>query len=127
MPLVDANNLRDAIKGQLETATFDSSPPVDADANRLELARCFAEPIAAAVNGGGGLSPVFHDNITPTSVGGSTTLFSVAVAPNPASSMQLFRDGILQVQGIHYTIAGNQFTLTVAKHPDEVLRAFYRA
>lgn len=87
-----------------------------------------ATPAAA-----GGNVPQFADAETPAgAVNGTNPTFTLAFAPNPALSLLLFRNGILQRAGADFTLSGNTVTFfnsantnTVPQATD-ILQASYR-
>jgi hypothetical protein len=73
--------------------------------------------------------PGFVDAETPVgSVDGSNRLFTLANVPSPSSSLTLFRNGVLQKQGLDYTVATNVITFAVGYVPrtGDVLTCSYR-
>jgi len=76
----------------------------------------------------GSSQPSFLDADVPAGlVDGANILFTLSGAPNPASSLSLFRNGILQERGTDYSLANNviQF-LAAPPQPADVLVASYR-
>jgi uncharacterized protein YoxC len=72
---------------------------------------------------------VFVDSETPGgSTNGTNTSFTLANTPAPATSFALYRNGLLQSQGIDYTISGNSVTFLSASTPlaGDILQATYR-
>jgi hypothetical protein len=72
----------------------------------------------------------FVDAETPAgATDGVNTVFQTSVAPNPAGSLLLFHNGVLQRQGAEYTLAGRNITFTVGYAPrqGDVLTAWYRS
>lgn len=59
-------------------------------------------------------------------INGSNATFTLASAPNPAASLQLFQNGILAIQGTDYTLSGATITMTGAPSTGAILTAFYR-
>jgi hypothetical protein len=61
-------------------------------------------------------------------VNGSNPLFSVTSAPKPASSLQVYRNGLLQKAGVDYTTSVNTITFTSVSipQPGDILQASYR-
>lgn len=54
-------------------------------------------------------------NETPTgAIDGGNTTYTLAYAPSPTSSLMLYLNGVLQVQGVDYTLSGNVITMTTA-------------
>ena len=71
----------------------------------------------------------FVDSETPGgTVDGSNTTFTLANAPNPSSSVALFRNGLLMKPGMDYTVSGSSvlFQTGVAPQPGDTLLASYR-
>lgn len=68
----------------------------------------------------------FVDNETPTPTSPLTAVFTLAHAPNPASSLQLFLDGVQQIAGTDFTLSSATITFTVVPDSDDIVRAFYR-
>ena len=74
--------------------------------------------------------PVFVDMETPYgTVNGNNTIFTLSQAPNPASSLHLFRNGILQKPSLDYVVNGNAVTFLNVSTPQtgDQLSASYRA
>ena len=60
---------------------------------------------------GGGVTPLFADEETPSgSVDGTNVTFLLSKAPSPASSLELYRNGLQLRRGTDYSLSG--FTLT---------------
>jgi hypothetical protein len=73
--------------------------------------------------------PRFVDMETPSGVvDGSNRSFSLAQAPEPVTSLSLFRNGLLLKQGLDYVLSGSTvvFTAAAAPQPGDVLTANYR-
>ena len=80
-------------------------------------------------NGGGSSNVAFSDQETPVGVtDGTNRAFTLANAPNPASSLILFRNGIALKLGGDYTLSGNAVTFVPAATPQsgDMLLAWYR-
>jgi hypothetical protein len=78
---------------------------------------------------GSGSVAQFADAETPLgTIDGINTIFSLTSTPNPAASLQLFKNGALQRLGIDYTLSANTFNFTSAMTPrtGDSLLAFYR-
>ena len=61
--------------------------------------------------GGGGTGGLFAFDITPTgTINGSNVTFTLPNAPNPAGSLQLFKNGRKMFSGIDFTISGATIT-----------------
>jgi len=80
--------------------------------------------------GSSGGSVGFVDEEVPSgAVDGSNVVFSLSSAPSPASSLHLFRNGLLQKVGFDYTIGGTSITFVSAATPqpgDTVLASYRR-
>ena len=79
--------------------------------------------------GGGGVLPQFSDGETPSgTINGSNVTFTLAFAPSPTSSVQLYLNGLRMDQGLDYTITGSTISFATASAPQtgDVLLASYR-
>ena len=77
----------------------------------------------------GGAQPSFVDGDSPAGiVDGSNTSFTLSAVPNPASSLAVYRNGMLQKIGQDYTLTGGtiQFVAAAAPQPGDTLLAGYR-
>ncbi len=75
------------------------------------------------------MAPGFVDNDVPAGiVDGANRIFTLAVAPVPDASLLLYRNGLLQKNGIDYTLTGNTVTFLIAAtpQPGDILLASYR-
>jgi len=80
-------------------------------------------------SGGGGVGGSFADAETPGGlVNGSNAVFTLASAPSPASSLDLYRNGLFQKQGVDYQISAATITFFLASVPTtgDLLVASYR-
>jgi uncharacterized protein YoxC len=77
---------------------------------------------------GTGSATNFADNETPGgAINGVNLTFTLASAPNPASSLRLFRNGLLMDPGGDYTLSGSSITITsTAPQTGDSLAAYYR-
>jgi hypothetical protein len=78
---------------------------------------------------GGSVGPGFTDGETPAGlINGSNVTFTLAEAPNPSTSLGLYRNGLLQRAGTDYTLSGNVITFATAATPQvgDQLLAYYR-
>lgn len=69
------------------------------------------------------------ENETPTGTpDGQLTVFTLAASPSPTASLMLFRNGLLQTQGVDYTLSGSTITFLMGAVPQtgDLLRAWYR-
>ena len=77
----------------------------------------------------GGAQPSFVDGDSPSGiVDGANTTFTLSAVPNPASSLAVFRNGVLQKLVQDYNVTGNsvQFVAAAAPQPGDTLLASYR-
>jgi hypothetical protein len=77
----------------------------------------------------GGAQPGFVDGDSLTGiVDGANTNFALSAVPQPASSLALYRNGVLLKTGQDYTANGNavQFVAAAAPQPGDTLLAGYR-
>jgi hypothetical protein len=83
------------------------------------------DPCGFGVNGNSG--PQFADEETPAGVvDGLNKVFTLAHSPNPAASLELFDNGVLQYPTASFTLAGNTITFVVAPMAGHILLAWYR-
>ncbi len=78
---------------------------------------------------GGTNPPSFVDGEAPSGiVDGSNTLFGLAAVPDPAGSLAVYRNGVLQKTGQDYTLAGSTVTFVAGAtpQPGDTLLASYR-
>ena len=78
---------------------------------------------------GAGPAVNFADDETPQgTVNGSNLNFTVSVSPSPASSLRLYKNGILMKQGVDYTLSGSSiaFANTATPQQGDSVIAFYR-
>lgn len=77
----------------------------------------------------GGTSPSFVDADSPNGiVDGANTSFTLTHAPNPTTSLSVYRNGMLQKTGQDYTFSGGAlaFVSAAAPQPGDTLLASYR-
>jgi len=75
------------------------------------------------------VSDFFVDDETVTgTIDGENGTFTLSSTPNPASSLHLYRNGLLLKQGIGYTISGNIITFNFNFLPQtgDIVWAEYR-
>jgi hypothetical protein len=80
-------------------------------------------------SGGGGVLPSFSTGEMPGgTANGSNTTFTLANVPSPASSLQLYVNGLLMTQALDYTLSGNTISFLTASTPQtgDLLSASYR-
>ncbi len=74
-------------------------------------------------------APSFVDGDAPAGiVDGANTMFTLAAAPEPAASLAVYRNGILQKVGFDYSASGRtiQFVAAATPQPGDTLLAAYR-
>jgi len=79
--------------------------------------------------GGASLGVVFRDGETPAgALNGVNNVFTLAFQPGPASSLLLYRNGLLQKTGVDYTLTGQTITFLAGATPqaDDILVSAYR-
>jgi hypothetical protein len=83
------------------------------------------DPLAAIL---AGILPSFADAEIPVgAIDGLNLVFTLAFAPSPAASLQLFQNGLLtQAGGVDYTLAGLTITFGIAPVGGDTLVAYYR-
>jgi len=77
----------------------------------------------------GGAQPGFMDGDLPQgATDGINATFTLSAIPTPSTSLALFRNGVLQDQGVDYTLSGNvvQFASGNVPQPGDTLLANYR-
>ena len=103
--------------GQIEAATGNLGDCVRVDGS------------SGPCGSGSGAGANFADAESPTGlVNGSNAVFTLAAAPSPVASLELSRNGLLQVAGTDYQINGNTVTFFLASVPQsgDLLVASYR-
>jgi hypothetical protein len=79
--------------------------------------------------GSGSSGPGFVDQEAPTgSINGSNAVFTLTQAPNPASSLELYRNGVLMKLNVDFTLSGVTVTFGSLSIPQtgDLLLASYR-
>jgi hypothetical protein len=77
----------------------------------------------------GSTGPGFVDGEAPAgAIDGANTVFLLTEAPGPSSSLALFKNGVLQKNGLDYTVAGNVITFLLGSvpQPGDLLTCSYR-
>jgi hypothetical protein len=84
--------------------------------------------VQAAVGSGGlpASAQTSWDETPAGTINGSNVTFTLANAPSPAASLQLFQNGVLAIQGVDYTLSGSTITMGSAPSTGAILNAFYR-
>lgn len=87
------------------------------------------QDVLPETNGGAGPNAGlrFSDAETPSgAINGSNVTFTLANAPNPAASLILFLNKVLQIQGTDYTLSGATITMAVAPSGSPSFLGWYR-
>jgi hypothetical protein len=112
------------------TAVINQAGQIDAAAGNLsDCVRVDGSSGPCGAGGGGAGAGSFADAEIPAgAVNGANAVFTLASAPSPAASLELFRNGLLQRQGADYQISGNVVTFFLASIPQsgDLLVASYR-
>lgn len=77
----------------------------------------------------GSTPPAFVDGDAPAGiVDGANAVFTISASPDPASSLSVYRNGLLQKLGSDYTFSGRTITFVAAAvpQPGDTLLASYR-
>jgi len=70
----------------------------------------------------------FYDQETPAgAMDGTNAVFTLAAAPNPASSLILTLNGLVQKVGADFTLASQTITTAAPLNPGDILLAWYRS
>jgi hypothetical protein len=111
------------------TAVINTSGQIDAAAGNLSDCMRVDGSSGPCGNSGGGVLPSFSDGEVPVgSVNGVNTAFTLAFAPSPAASLQLYLNGLRMEAGTDYLLTGNAVTFLTASTPQtgDLLLANYR-
>ncbi len=76
-----------------------------------------------------GSNPVFVDLENPNgTMNGSNAAFTLTMAPNPAESLLLFRNGMLQKAGVDFSLTGSSISFQPGSvpQPGDLLQASFR-
>lgn len=115
--------------GISRAAVINSAGQIDAASGSLgDCVRVDGSSGPCGTGGGGGGSSFADAEIPAGVVNGSNTVFTLASSPSPASSLELYRNGLLMRQGTDYQISGNMVTFFLASVPltGDLLAAYYR-
>lgn len=77
----------------------------------------------------GSTGPGFVDQEVPTgAINGSNAVFTLSQAPNPAASLQIYRNGVLMKQNVDFSLSGGTVTFGSLSIPQtgDLLLASYR-
>ncbi len=79
--------------------------------------------------GNGSVNTAFIDGEMPAgSVNSSNTIYTLSAIPVPASSLELYRNGLVQTVGVDYTVSGTTVTFLPVAVPKsgDLIQAYYR-
>ncbi len=110
-------------------AIIDSSGMIDGAAGNLSDCVRVDGSSGPCGSGSSGLLPSFSTGETPSgTINGTNATFSLANTPSPATSLQLYLNGLLMSQSVDYTISGNTISFLTASIPQtgDLLRAAYQ-
>lgn len=85
--------------------------------------------VSSLQSGSGTLSVAFVDGETPVGIAnGSNATFTLSQTPSPVTSLQLYRNGLLQTSGVDFTLSGSTITFLPIAIPltGDILQAHYR-
>jgi len=112
------------------TAVINTAGQIDAAAGNLsDCMRVDGSSGPCGGSGGGGVLPSFSDGEVPVgTVNGANTAFTLAFAPSPAASLELYLNGLRMEAGTDYQIVGNALTFLTVSTPQtgDLLLASYR-
>ncbi len=111
------------------TAVINSAGQIDAAAGNLSDCVRVDGSSGPCGSSGGGVLPSFSDGEVPAgSVNGANTAFTLAFAPSPAASLELYLNGLRLEAGTDYQISGNALTFLTVSTPQtgDLLLANYR-
>ncbi len=86
--------------------------------------------LESGAGGGGGSFGVFQDGETPSgTIDGVNDTFTLAVAPDPAGSLELNKNGVVQKPGVDFTLSSTTITFLAGAIPQtgDSLLAWYRS
>ena len=116
--------------GAGRVAIIDSTGALDAiNGNVSDCVHVDGSSGPCGTSGSVSAGPNFTDGEVPAgAVNGSNVSFTLSAAPTPASSLAVYRNGILQEAGFDYTVAGNtiQFLTVSTPQNGDTLLASYR-
>jgi hypothetical protein len=100
------------------TAVINNSGQIDAAAGSLSDCVHVDGSSGPCGGGGGGVGGAFADGETPSgTINSSNTSFVLAHAPDPASSLTIYRNGLRLASGVDYTLSASTITFFLAATP----------
>ena len=127
--------------GYVDFLESTAPPPPDANEVRLFVDSATGEisvkkdngsvvSLESGAGGGGGSFGVFQDAETPSgTIDGVNDTFTLAVAPDPAGSLELNKNGVVQKPGVDFTLSSSTITFLAGAIPQagDSLLAWYRS
>ncbi len=115
-----------AINGSLISLTT-STNGISSQVTTLSAA---VASLTTLVNGfSGTINTAFSDAETPAgAINGTNAVFTLANAPSPASTLAVYRNGLLLSNGADYTLSGSTITFVNGQTPQsgDILQVYYR-
>lgn len=74
-------------------------------------------PYGPSGGGGGAISNAVFQEVPVGVIDGVNDTFTLTQSPNPAASLQLYKNGVFQTDGIDYTLAANTITYAAGAIP----------
>ncbi len=110
-------------------AVIDSSGALEAaSGNPSDCIRVDGTSGACGSGSGSSVTGFIDGEIPAGAMDGSNTVFTLASTPNPASSVMLYRNGMLLRPAVDFTISGNAITFSgLVPQNGDVLLASYRS
>lgn len=71
------------------------------------------------------LANIFTQEVPTGTVNGVNDTFTLSASPIYSSAVMLYVNGLLLIQGTHYTITNNTITMTSAPNTGQLLYAVY--
>jgi hypothetical protein len=111
------------------TAVINTAGQVDAAAGNLSDCMRVDGSSGPCGSSGGGVLPSFSDGEVPAgTVNGANTAFTLAFAPSPVASLELYVNGLRMEAGTDYQVLGKALTFLTVSTPQtgDLLLASYR-
>lgn len=136
--IVDVNGLPEALSERpVKGASYNYSrvAMIDANGELVGVSGVVSDCVRAdgttapCITGTAVTGPAFVDHEAPTgTLDGTNAVFQLSQAPEPASSLHLYRNGILQRAGVDFTVNGSGITFLPVSipQPGDILSASYR-
>lgn len=135
---VDENGNIEMNTGYVEFAETTAPPPgaanevrlyVDSVTGELTVKKDSGSVVSLEQGGAGGSFGVFQDAETPSgTIDGVNVTFTLAAAPNPAASLMLTKNGIVQKSAVDFTLSVATITFLTGAEPQagDTLLSWYR-